>query len=520
MPDTNAANPTDTFDAIVIGSGMGGLTTASLLSQLGNKRVLVIERHAKLGGFTHSFQREKYEWDVGVHYVGEMKAGTLARRIMDLVTRKGVQWHPMGSPYERIIFPTGTFDVPVGAKAYEARLIEKFPAERKNIKKYFKDVSRAHLWIALWYTSKQYPPAIEKLLVHVGKKLAGTLTGDYLARFSDPLLRAILAAQWPNFGTPPHKSSFAQHATVAAHFFDGGFYPIGGSKEIAKHAAAAVTENGGVCLVSHDVTEILVKDGSACGVKVRRKGKDLVFHAPMIISDAGVRTTFEKLVPPGVCAKEKEQVARLEPGTSAVILFVGLKDDPRKHGFNTNNYWMYRRLDHDTEAAAREGEPERIDGAYVSFGSLRNPGQTPHTAQVISFGKSAPWQQFADGEWMRRGEEYAERKRRLSDELLDFVEERLPGFRDMVAYSELSTPLTIEHFANHKDGLVYGQLCDPNRLFRDRWSIDTSLPNLFLTGSDVGSPGVDGAMMAGVMAAGRLLGSHGMPLIMTKAYLG
>lgn len=72
------------YDAIVIGSGMGGLTTASLLGQLANKRVLVIERHFKLGGFTHAFRRKGYEWDVGVHYVGEMQKGALTRGMMKI----------------------------------------------------------------------------------------------------------------------------------------------------------------------------------------------------------------------------------------------------------------------------------------------------------------------------------------------------------------------------------------------------------------------------------------------------
>lgn len=94
----------NSYDAIVIGSGMGGLTTASLLAQFGKKRVLVLERHFKLGGFTHSFRRKKYEWDVGVHYVGEMQDGAMTRRLMDLVTRGGVKWNKIGSPYERF-FP-------------------------------------------------------------------------------------------------------------------------------------------------------------------------------------------------------------------------------------------------------------------------------------------------------------------------------------------------------------------------------------------------------------------------------
>ena len=76
------AQSTTHFDVIMIGSGMGALTTASILAQIGKKRVLLLERHFKPGGFTHSFRRKKYEWDVGVHYVGQMQPGSMARRMM------------------------------------------------------------------------------------------------------------------------------------------------------------------------------------------------------------------------------------------------------------------------------------------------------------------------------------------------------------------------------------------------------------------------------------------------------
>ena len=519
MSNDTAELSNKAYDVIVIGSGMGGLTTASLLAQVGKKRVLVIERHAKLGGFTHCFQRHHYEWDIGLHYVGEMNEGTMARRMMDLVTRKQVAWHPMGNTYDRFLFPGETFDVPVGVDAFRARLIERFPAEKDLIVQYFKDIASMQGWVGMWYTAKQYPRFVQKLMTHFGSRMAGMTTAEYMTRFKDPLLRAILTAQWPNFGTPPKHSSFAQHATVTGHFFDGGFYPVGGSKAIAREAAAAIEAQGGACLVSHEVSEIIVRKGRAVGVKVQRKGKTLEFFAKQIVSGAGVHTTFEKLVPPGECAQEKAQVRRLVPGTSAIILFVGLHDDPRRHGFDDANYWLYSQVDHDTEAAAaRADDPHPVDGGFVSFGSLRNPGQTPHTAQVITFGGADAWSPYAGSRWMRRGEDYADVKRKLTEKLLDFVEARMPGFRQLVSYVELSTPLTVEHFANHDQGMIYGQLSNPDRLFRDSWSVGTSLPGLFLTGADVGSPGVDGAMMAGVMTAARLLGPLGMPRLMARAY--
>ena len=70
------------YDAIVIGSGMGGLTTAALLSELGWK-VCVLEQHYTAGGYTHSFERHGYEWDPGVHYIGDVGAETRTRKMFE-----------------------------------------------------------------------------------------------------------------------------------------------------------------------------------------------------------------------------------------------------------------------------------------------------------------------------------------------------------------------------------------------------------------------------------------------------
>jgi all-trans-retinol 13,14-reductase len=280
----------------------------------------------------------------------------------------------------------------------------------------------------------------------------------------------------------------------------------------------AIEDHGGKCLVNHEVKSINIKNGKACGITAINKGKEIHFEAPIIISNAGAVTTFGKLVPAGYCDKEREKVARLKPGTSANILFLGLNDDPRKHGFDDCNYWVYSRLDHDTQARVREGQPQRVDGVFVSFGSLRNPGQEPHTAQIIYFSSEDEWNNYANTTWMRRGEEYEQAKAKIAESMLSYADERLPGLRKLVDYQELSTPLTVKSFTGHWAGGVYGQACDPNRLFRDQWSIGTSLKNLYLTGSDVGTPGVNGAMMAGVMTAAKLMGPLGLPRIFMKSH--
>src|ERR1700682_897290 len=89
------------YDAIVIGSGIGGLAFASIMAKLRKWRVLVLERHFKIGGFTHTFTRPGgWSWDIGLHYVGEMGDGMMGRRLFDFITENRVQWNPMPDTYD------------------------------------------------------------------------------------------------------------------------------------------------------------------------------------------------------------------------------------------------------------------------------------------------------------------------------------------------------------------------------------------------------------------------------------
>ncbi len=135
------------YDAIVIGSGIGGLTAASILATLGRKRVLVLERHSVLGGFTHEFRRPGgRRWDAGVHYVGDLHEGAMGRAVFDYASRGRRRWSRIAEPFERFVYPDFTFEVHGDEKRYRADLVARFPEERGAIERYFRDLKRAAAW--------------------------------------------------------------------------------------------------------------------------------------------------------------------------------------------------------------------------------------------------------------------------------------------------------------------------------------------------------------------------------------
>ena len=124
------------FDVIIIGSGMSGLTTAALLAQ-NNFKVLVLEKHFKVGGFTHTFKRKQYEWDVGIHYIGQVnRTQSPIRKLFDIISDGQLQWSAMDSNYDRIIFPDRSYDFIAPRERFVESMISYFPKEESAILKY------------------------------------------------------------------------------------------------------------------------------------------------------------------------------------------------------------------------------------------------------------------------------------------------------------------------------------------------------------------------------------------------
>jgi phytoene dehydrogenase-like protein len=497
-----------TYDVIVIGSGMSGLATASLLARFGNKRVLVLESHFTIGGFLHSFKRRGYEWEPGFHYIGEMHPGSQTRGCMDLVTDSQVGWQQM-EEFEHLIFPDDRFLVPSNPEDHKNELKARFPDEAEAIDRYFADLKKIGGWSQRWFTSKMWPRRLASIIGRSGPLMQMT-TQDYLdANFTDPLLKAILVGQWGDYGTPPTHSAFGLHGIVAHDFLNGGFFPTGGSQRIADAAVKVIERHGGRCLTRHPVTEIIIEDNKARGVQVETRDGIKEFFAPKIVSAAGLDTTFNRLVPSQWADEERSRLSTAKRGVSATIVYLGLNDDPRNHGFGDGNYWVFDRFDQSYEPETTSWPPA-IGSTTISFASTRNPEADKHVGQIVTFSWYDDWSDHADSPWKRRGDDYEKMKSEYTEHVLDWLEDYLPPVRHLIDHVELSTPVTVQSMAGHTAGQIYGRECNPQRV-KDDWTISTSVKNLYLTGTDLVLPGVNSALMIGVMTAAKLL--HPMALL-------
>lgn len=500
-------SPEARWDYVVIGSGMGGMTTAAMLARLG-RRVLVLEQHYVPGGFTHTFKRKRWTWDVGVHAVGEVDPRAATGRLLGALTADRLRWSSLGGVYDEFHFPDMRIDFPDNKAQFAENLRDAFPDEGPALDRYFGRVREVAGKMRTYYLSRLLPPVLspvtDRLFAGAAHRLLEQRTAQVMREVtSNERLSTVLTAQWGYYGAPPDRSSFAIHALVARHFMHGGYYPEGGSASIAAGLLQTIAEAGGWTRVHAPVKEILVEDGRASGVRMEG-GEEI--RAGAVVSAAGAIPTVTRLLP--AAAREStwaRSVRALRPSPCHVCLYLGFKGDIRAAGASPANKWFYETWSKDAVAWKIDTD-EDAPVLYTSFPSLKDPNHDPgpeqlHTGEVVTF---VPWDAFLpwrDGRWQRRGEDYEAMKKRLADRMLAQLLRHMPALGPLVAYAELSTPLSTEHFTRAPLGAIYGIEPTPerfqNRFLRPR----TPVPGLYLSGSDVGTVGVMGAFVGGVLAA-------------------
>ena len=298
------------YDTIIIGSGMGSLATGAILAKQGQK-VLVLERHYTVGGFTHVFKRNGYEWDVGIHYIGEMqRPNSFLKKLFDYITDGQLRWADMGEVYDKIIIGDKSFDLVKGVSNFKEKMCEYFPEEKKAIDEYVSLVFASTKTSQKFYMDKAMPPLVSKVVGGFMRKpfykYSDKTTYEILRGLTEneELIR-VLTGQYGDYGLPPKKSSFAMHASVVSHYFSGGSFPIGGSSQIAKTIDPVIESTGGTILINAEVVKVIIEDNIATGV-LMKDGKML--SADNIVSGAGFMTTYNKLLPSSSVTQHKLKI--------------------------------------------------------------------------------------------------------------------------------------------------------------------------------------------------------------------
>lgn len=503
------------YDAIVVGSGMGGLSVAVLLARAG-KAVLLLEQNAVVGGMTQSYTRGGYRWTVGLHYIGDVASqGTMTRKLFDYVTDGKVRWADMPSIFNRMVIGEREYQIPAGEAAYAEALKSYFPKQADAIDRYLALVRTVSKSSAPFFAQKALPQTMATTVLEATCgpffEHADRLTIDVMRDlFDDEELIAVLCANWGDYSLEPTKSAFAMHCMLAKHYLNGGSYPVGGGASFSDAMVPIIEQAGGAVLHSADVASICVTGGKATGVRLA-DGTEI--PCDTIISNAGVQNSFGRLLDPEVAQQAglTDKLAQVKDTYAIVGLNIGLNKSAEELGFTPANIWDHPSADLQANLDAHRADfSAPFPWNFITFPSTKDPAWNDEfrgkaTVEMYAYTDYSHFEHWADTRWMKRGDDYLARKADIQERLLERLFDFAPKARDAVDVVEVSTPLSYETFAKRQRGGFMGVESSPARFRQDWLRARTPIKGLWLTGQDVATDGVIGALMGGVICASSIL---------------
>lgn len=501
------------WDAIVIGSGLGGLTAAAALAAKSN-RVLVVERLSNLGGAATVYRHGSLTMEASLHETD----GETALAPDGIFHRLGID--DMLEPVATNIFYEvrggalpAPVQVPHGLGRAEAAVTEALPQSREALRKFFHEVTRLNETIDGLHAMASKGPGSILGLVFSGRLFefideARRTLGERFDKLfgDDEAAKMAVGAMLGYLDDDPNALSYAFYAHVWAQYISSGsYYFRGGSAALTMALAKKVHEGGGALVRKHSVDRILTdEDGAAAGVSyIDDNGARHDAFAPVIFGGAAP-DALARMLPEGERGRFADSFERFENSISLFSVSLGLNRPAAGFGVGAYSTFIYpddltAYSDYPRLAARFGAPPQGLMPPYAlaDYGrldtGLRKPDD-PYLVAITGVDRFAWWDGLSEEEEMARRAAWIEA-------LIGDVDRRYPGFADAVVHKEIATARTMKNRLGTPHGEVYGFRPTPARLFSRPPTPKTTVDGLFLSSAYTVSGGYTGAMMGGLMAA-------------------
>jgi phytoene desaturase len=452
--------PERSYDAVIIGAGIGGLICANLLAREG-LRVLLVEQHYMVGGYCSTFRRKGYIFDAATHFYPLLgnPASLTGQLLLELGVTNG--WIKM-DPVDNFHFPDGTsFSVPADFESYLANLKAQFPAEEGALDQFFAVVREVYRHGLLHYFRWRETSHLERYRRTTVREALDSF-------FRDEKLKLLLTADCGHWGATPARTSFIFDSMLRLSYFLGNYYPRGGSQAFADELAQRFEERGGHILMSSRVVRILVKNGTARGVSIEtgRARSPVQVRAGVVVSNADLLLTLERMLgPEHVDRQQLAALGRLRPTHPCFLVHIGLRDIETEvlraaHGYHWDSW--------DSEQVA-----SRAFKIFVP--TLYEPAVAPPGGHIVIVQKLTNVDYEAMTDWPAH-------KAEVEAYVMRNLERVMPGFSEKVVVRLSASALTSHRFTLNHQGAMLGWEMSPDQLGAHRPALDGLLPNLYFVG--------------------------------------
>ena len=481
------------YDAVIIGSGLGGLECAHLLSKAGMS-VLLLERGTQAGGCLQSYRRHGLAFDTGFHYVGGLDEGQSLHSAFRHLGLLRLPWQRLDNHFDRVTIGNQTFSFAQGYDAFVETLTAAFPAERDALNKYADMLKQCG--------EQQFdalnPQTGESSLL---SRLFETSAYQYLTEtFHDPLLINVLCGTSLKMELRKESLPLFTFAHGNGSFIESSWRLKGDGSLIVNSLADDVRMHGGEIICNTEVRELVEKDGKLVHA-VCSNGE--IYEGTIFISNIHPAVTCNLVKQSSRMKKVyRSRITHLENTFGMFTVSLRIKPQTLRY-FNWNQY-IYK--EPDVWAFHLKNNP--VSGVLVN---CRIPEDGSKYVQQVDLLTPMNWsecEQWSHTEVGRRGEDYKAMKKRVADECITLAGRFIPGLRDRITGCYTSTPLTYRNYTLTPEGSAYGLRKDFRNPMITLLSPRTPIPNLLLTGQNLMLHGLHGVTMTALFTCAEVLGKE------------
>ncbi len=485
----------DSYDIVILGTGLGGLVCGYILSKNGFK-VLLLEKNVQIGGCLQTFRRFGVSFDTGMHYIGSMLDGQIMNRLFKYLRLFGnVKLNRLDEDgYDVYSIGGKQYRYASGYENFTDTLSDSFPALRSDIKEYVRRVR------AIADASPLYNLRKVEEHVFIEANYVKSSVDDFIASVTrNPELQNVLAANLPLYAGIKNSTPTYIHALVNNFYMQSAWRIVGGGDTIARSLARSIRGFGGELRTCSEVRRIVCDDSKAVGVEL---ASGEFVRAKSVISNVHPQATINMVDSKLIRKVYRERICGLQNSIANFTVYMKFKEN-RVPYLNHNFFW-YRGND---VWAAGNRKPEAPVYNYLFMHQCTEQHQQwAQSAEMIGYMKYEEVEQWADTCTGRRGADYEAFKQQTAEHYLEVLEESFPGIRSSVEDYTTSSPLTYRDYTATYHGSMYGVLRDKNFPTQTLVSQRTKIPNLFMTGQNINSHGILGVTVGAALTCAEFLG--------------